>query len=49
MRIETNLLGVGIIFGCGVALGYTIARAKFIELMAKASCDVLMKEKGDKD
>lgn len=49
MRIETNLFGVGIIFVGGVALGYTVARAKFIELLAKASMDTLIKEQEKKD
>lgn len=49
MRIETNLFGVGIIFVGGVALGYTVARAKFIELLTKASMDTLIKEHEKKD
>lgn len=48
MRIETNLFGVGIVFVGGVALGYTIARAKFIELMYKASLESAINDREGK-
>ena len=49
MKIETNLLGMGIIFVGGVALGYTVARVKFIELMCKASLESAIKDRKDEN